>query len=53
MLHFGPSEPITEDQIKKRKRALAALCHPDQGGSVEAMTKINQAADILIKSIRR
>ena len=51
VLHFSPTEKLSKTKITKRRRALAGLCHPDKGGSVEAMTKINQAADVLFKLV--
>ncbi len=47
----SPTEKLSKTKITKRRRALAGLCHPDKGGSVEAMTKINQAADVLFKLV--
>jgi len=52
ILHFAPGEKLTVQAIKKRKRDLAAVFHPDQGGDPRAMSQINQAADILIKSLK-
>jgi hypothetical protein len=52
IMHFAPGEPLDQAKIQKRRRELAMLCHPDQGGSTEAMTRINQAADILLDSIK-
>jgi len=51
VLHFGPDEALTIEKIKTRKRDLASLCHPDKNGSVEAMQKINEAADLLLKEV--
>lgn len=47
-LHFGPAEKISKDAVKRRRKELAAMCHPDRGGSDEAMRKINAAADALL-----
>ena len=47
-MHFGPAEALTRDRITKQRRVLASLCHPDKGGSTEAMAKLNQAADLLL-----
>jgi hypothetical protein len=52
VLHFGPNDPITRAEIEKRRRELARLCHPDKGGSTEAMQRINQAADALLAQLR-
>lgn len=51
-LHFAPNDPLTQDTVKKRKKRLAELCHPDRGGSAEAMAAVNHAADILLKSLK-
>lgn len=52
IMHFGPSEPLTKERITKQRRALAAICHPDKGGSNEAMQKLNRAADLLLASAK-
>lgn len=51
LLHFGPTEPLTEALIKERRRALARLAHPDLAGSAEEMTRINKATQILLESL--
>jgi hypothetical protein len=33
----------SEDTLKKAYRARAIECHPDHGGSVEAMSELNEA----------
>lgn len=48
VMHFGPTESLSKDKISKQRRALAAICHPDRGGSTEAMQKLNRAADLLL-----
>ncbi len=52
VLHFGPNDPVTKQEIEKRRRELARLCHPDRGGSTDAMQRINQAADALLAQVR-
>jgi hypothetical protein len=52
ILHFGPTDPLTPEIIRKRQRQLARLAHPDQGGSEPAMQRINAAADALISQLR-
>jgi hypothetical protein len=52
ILHFGPRDKLTADIVRKRQRQLARLAHPDQGGSDEAMRRINTAADVLISQLR-
>lgn len=50
-LGFAPSEPITPDMVNDRKKQLAKRWHPDRpGGSLERMTEINAAADVLLRS---
>lgn len=51
IMQFGPKEPLTRETITKRRRALAAVCHPDKGGSTEAMQNLNRAAEILLASV--
>jgi len=48
VMHFGPAEPLSKDKISKQRRSLAAICHPDKGGSTEAMQRLNRAADLLL-----
>lgn len=51
VLGFTASEPLTEEQIKARRRELALKVHPDrQGGSARDMARVNDAADILLES---
>ncbi len=50
-LGFGPSDPLTEDVIKERRRLLARRHHPDRGGSVKKMQEINDATDVLLASL--
>lgn len=54
ILNFGSDEKLTADLVRKRKKILAGLFHPDRpGGSKEAMQRINSAADRLIRSLVR
>lgn len=53
ILGFGPTVKLTEELIRERRKALAALYHPDhQNGSQEAMMRVNQAADALLNRLR-
>lgn len=52
ILHFGPDESLTTEKITKRRRALAAVCHPDKGGSTEAMARLNHSTDLLLAAIK-
>jgi len=45
------TEPITAELVNKRRRELARQHHPDRGGSVERMARINDAADILLQAV--
>jgi hypothetical protein len=45
----APLSPISKEEISKKRRELARKAHPDQGGSPEAMQKVNNAADLLTK----
>lgn len=51
VLHFAPDEPVTADAVRKRRKELARLCHSDLGGSDVAMRRVNQAAQILLRSL--
>ena len=52
IMHFGADEPLTKEKISKRRRELAAICHPDKGGSTRAMAQLNRAAELLIASLK-
>lgn len=52
ILHFGPSDNLSKALIMERRRAIAALCHPDKGGSNEAMQRVNEAADLLLAQLK-
>jgi hypothetical protein len=52
VMGFAPREPLTQDQIKDRKKTLARRVHPDRpGGSHEKMRAVNAAADVLLASL--
>jgi len=52
ILGFGPTEPITKEDVDKRRRKLARKYHPDlQGGSEEKMIAVNRAADFLVVAL--
>jgi hypothetical protein len=48
VLGFSDLESLTEEAVKERRRKLAKKHHPDHGGSVAMMARINDAADVLI-----
>jgi hypothetical protein len=53
VLGFPPDMTLTEELIKKRKRELARIYHPDGGqGNTEAMSRLNWASDLLLKTLR-
>jgi len=53
ILGFEPTEPLTVDKVKDRKKALAAVYHPDRaGGSTRQMQRVNEAADLLLARLR-
>lgn len=47
-LLFGERDRLTSALVRKRRAALAALCHPDAGGSADVMATLNTAADELL-----
>lgn len=47
MVLFGLTGKSTWADVKKAYRRLAILNHPDRGGSVETMKKINAAYEVL------
>lgn len=50
---LGLSEqPVTEDEVNTAYRARAKHCHPDHGGSDEAMAELNRARDEAIAFVR-
>lgn len=51
ILGFRPGQPLTPDDIKRRRRELAQLFHPDRGGSEETMRRVSAAADALIAEL--
>ena len=46
---LGLQRPFTSSDVKRRKRQLARQHHPDQGGDLQAMQRINQAADLALR----
>jgi hypothetical protein len=50
-LLFGKDDVLDKQKITKRRKELAKLCHPDSGGSVEAMQAVNYAADVLLAKL--
>lgn len=52
LLGFAPNEALSEERIRDVRRQLAKRYHPDHGGSARQMTDVNQAAEILIASLR-
>lgn len=52
VLLFDSAEPLTEEKIRERRKKLALLVHPDMAGSHNQTVRINQAADILLASLK-
>lgn len=52
VLGFAPDIKLTPQMVKKRHRELAALYHPDRGGSEEAMKLLNNAVERLLAQVR-
>jgi hypothetical protein len=52
VLGFEPGQQLTAAIVKGRQRDLAMIFHPDkQGGSTEAMKRVNDAASELLKTL--
>ena len=47
---LGLSEPVKEEEIRKRYRTLALEHHPDRGGDPECFRALREALDILAPS---
>jgi hypothetical protein len=48
---LGLSPGASPDEIHAARRRLAKLAHPDVGGSVEAMQRVNDAADRALETV--
>lgn len=51
VLGFPSDKALSQAEIKQRQRALAAMFHPDVGGSHEAMQRVNTAAEALLSEL--
>jgi hypothetical protein len=51
VLGFPPGSRPSREEIKSRQRKLASIYHPDVGGSLEAMTRLNDAVKKLLKEM--
>ena len=49
---LGLKEPVTKKQITQAHRALMGKFHPDKGGNTYLATKLNNARDLLLESIK-
>jgi hypothetical protein len=47
-LGFEPRAPLSVADVERRRKDLARKHHPDLGGDVARMSRINQAADLLV-----
>lgn len=52
VLGFSKDAKLTRALVKERQRALAALLHPDKGGSVKAMQRLNEAVKELVATLK-
>lgn len=53
VMGFSPGQKLTEPLIKRRKRELAAIFHPDRkSGCTESMSRVNRAAEQLLGKLR-
>lgn len=52
VMNFGDDEALDPKKIAQRRRELARHCHPDHGGSTDAMQRLNRAAEILTRLAR-
>lgn len=50
---LGVDENATAAEINYAYRRMAQQCHPDMGGSHEAMARINQARDAMLAALAR
>jgi DnaJ homolog subfamily C member 19 len=48
---LGLSEGASVDEINEAHRRLIAKVHPDSGGSSELAAKVNEARDVLLKTL--
>ncbi|KAI8913274.1 putative mitochondrial DnaJ chaperone [Gorgonomyces haynaldii] len=48
---LGLTDAITKDKLKKQHRTIMLMNHPDRGGSPYLATKINEAKELLDKSL--
>lgn len=48
---LGLTWPCTKDELNIAFKAAALKAHPDRGGSTEAMAKLNNAREILLKAL--
>lgn len=48
---FNLDSSATQDDVKKRYRALSKLYHPDTGGDAEQFKRLNQANQVLMEYI--
>jgi hypothetical protein len=49
---LGVGPDATPEQVREAHRRLAALEHPDRGGSHERMVRLNAARDRLLRALR-
>jgi hypothetical protein len=52
VLGFAVGTKLTRAMVKERQRTLAKLWHPDRGGSVKAIQRLNAAAAELLAGLK-
>lgn len=52
VMGFAPDLKLTPELVKKRRKELARLFHTDKGGSMEAMKRLNIAAEALLQTFK-
>jgi curved DNA-binding protein CbpA len=54
ILGFDPAQVLTKEAINDRRKQLAKVFHPDRpAGSLEAMKRVNLAADLLLAQLAK
>jgi curved DNA-binding protein CbpA len=51
ILGFPPGSSPSAAEIRRKRKQLAAIYHPDAGGNTEAMRRVNAAADELLAEL--
>lgn len=51
VMGFAAKEPLTAEVVRRRRVELARKHHPDRGGDVATMARVNDAADVLERAV--